>query len=403
MDKTCTRGLPYLIVDPVAIQSLEEYQQAFQKAFSIISKFVFDHFAWKKGLKEPIFDEQNKIIVPTFNRSLRLQEEPKKIFLNQYIKEKIDPLLSDSGITTYTRNLVQVVLANYDSYVKRHKQFPAKPISLVNNNSIRFEDAILKDNGSVLHMPGTNGQRYQLPYVHPGSSKRFKPLFNLNKSFGGHFVNTDKGPWKLIVKYDKPIDYQYAPENWIGSDFNQYPKYWVVLWLNNKSFVVAKPEKLVVMEAEIKQVNFWLTDKDHRKTIKGGKRRYLNNKRVELHQKHKKTIKPFVEQILELCVKNKAGISIDNVAPGRQTWGQDKLRELFFQLCQDRGVPYYRCNPSYTSQACSECGYRDKRNLNSKRQLFKCLNCGYEDVAHINSAKNSHNIASVEGNTLSDK
>ena len=44
-------------------------------------------------------------------------------------------------------------------------------------------------------------------------------------------------------------------------------------------------------------------------------------------------------------------------------------------------------NPKYTSQTCSQCGYKDSRNRLSQDK-FKCLECYCEINADINAAKN---------------
>ena len=44
-------------------------------------------------------------------------------------------------------------------------------------------------------------------------------------------------------------------------------------------------------------------------------------------------------------------------------------------------------NPKYTSQTCSECGYKDKENRQTQAK-FVCKECGHKDNADINAAKN---------------
>ena len=44
-------------------------------------------------------------------------------------------------------------------------------------------------------------------------------------------------------------------------------------------------------------------------------------------------------------------------------------------------------NARYTSQTCSECGYKDKENRETQAK-FLCKECGHKDNADLNAAKN---------------
>jgi putative transposase len=51
------------------------------------------------------------------------------------------------------------------------------------------------------------------------------------------------------------------------------------------------------------------------------------------------------------------------------------------------GREYCQVDPKYTSQTCSNCGYKDKENRKTQA-LFKCVSCGLEMNADHNAAKN---------------
>ena len=51
------------------------------------------------------------------------------------------------------------------------------------------------------------------------------------------------------------------------------------------------------------------------------------------------------------------------------------------------GITVIKVNPAYTSQACSACGYADKRNRR-EQQAFRCLWCGHQMHADLNAAAN---------------
>ncbi len=62
---------------------------------------------------------------------------------------------------------------------------------------------------------------------------------------------------------------------------------------------------------------------------------------------------------------------------------QEKLRDLEERF----GIPSAEVNAAYTSQACSGCGYVDKRNRRDQK-TFVCLWCGHQMHADLNAAAN---------------
>jgi len=66
-------------------------------------------------------------------------------------------------------------------------------------------------------------------------------------------------------------------------------------------------------------------------------------------------------------------------------WGQ--LRRFIETKAAEAGSLVIAVDPSYTSQACFECGHVDAANRVS-RAKFRCQECGHEDHADVNAAKN---------------
>lgn len=54
--------------------------------------------------------------------------------------------------------------------------------------------------------------------------------------------------------------------------------------------------------------------------------------------------------------------------------------------CEEHGVRLVLKNPAYTSQACAECGWCDRRNRNG--DTFHCGRCGHTDQADRNASRN---------------
>ncbi len=68
-----------------------------------------------------------------------------------------------------------------------------------------------------------------------------------------------------------------------------------------------------------------------------------------------------------------------------QSWSL--YRKRLEQKADASGVVVVLVNPKYTSQTCSECGYRSDKNRESQA-VFVCKACGLEEHADANAAKN---------------
>lgn len=69
------------------------------------------------------------------------------------------------------------------------------------------------------------------------------------------------------------------------------------------------------------------------------------------------------------------------------SWAFYQLRRFIEYKAKLAGVPVVYVNPKYTSQTCSKCGHRDKKNRPT-RDDFKCVQCGYVAPADHNAAEN---------------
>jgi putative transposase len=81
-------------------------------------------------------------------------------------------------------------------------------------------------------------------------------------------------------------------------------------------------------------------------------------------------------------VKAKSGLNKSILDQG---W-YEFARQLEYKSSWNGGE-VIRVNPRYTSQICSNCGYRDSDNRLSQAK-FECKACGYKENADINAAKN---------------
>lgn len=418
----CVRGLRFILLEKQVYPEIEKYKEAFAKAFTLVSKHVFDNYP----------------NMPSYSPKyvLNESEKPKKFLHNTIVKE-IKELIETCGITSHHRNVVMAVLANYQSYRKRNKRqkrkFPSTPIKLKNNKSIRFDDGgvVIGIDGTI-SIPGLNGNRINSKFVVPGTStqhlsgiyeladKQYHKKENaLNKSkpnrkkhktkkdtklsatIGGTLFYDKIGKiWRFVAAVEKKIKYQYKPEQWVGTDFNDSIEHWIYLvFEDDTNIIVTKPANIDEIENEISKVNDILNDCVN---TTGGIRRYHNNLRIKLHKKHKELVRPYVKKIVQKLIEKKYGISIDDVKTGqsRGTWGQDKLTKLMIAECENQGVPFYVSNPAYTSITCSGCGHVSKGNR--KGTGFECELCGITLNAHVNGARNTRLSAIRSSSNVSE-
>jgi hypothetical protein len=69
-----------------------------------------------------------------------------------------------------------------------------------------------------------------------------------------------------------------------------------------------------------------------------------------------------------------------------QGWASAYFADRCSVLAKENGVFLWEENPAYTSQTCSHCGHRDKRNRSGIS--FICVECGHTAHADINAARN---------------
>lgn len=67
-------------------------------------------------------------------------------------------------------------------------------------------------------------------------------------------------------------------------------------------------------------------------------------------------------------------------------WNYRQVLDRIQALCEEMNVSFRSVAPFYTSQECSSCGHRDKKNRLSQ-ESFVCQSCGHTDNADINASQ----------------
>lgn len=105
------------------------------------------------------------------------------------------------------------------------------------------------------------------------------------------------------------------------------------------------------------------------------------------------------KKIIEECVKNQAGIVLEDLKDIRKTaksrrkqryslnsWSFYQLKQMIEYKAKKHGIPVFYIAPQYTSQRCSRCGHIERANR--KQKLFHCLSCGKVEDADVNAGFN---------------
>ena len=91
----------------------------------------------------------------------------------------------------------------------------------------------------------------------------------------------------------------------------------------------------------------------------------------------------FIEDLKNVKFKSKFHKKVNNKL---QYWSYPQVASKLEMLCQEQGIRLEKVSPAYTSQTCSECGFKHIGNRNKEK--FVCLNCKIELDADFNAAKN---------------
>ncbi len=124
--------------------------------------------------------------------------------------------------------------------------------------------------------------------------------------------------------------------------------------------------------------------KNHKKVVARIHQR-IRNKRNDFCHKQSRAI---VDTYQYICVED---LDIKNMVQDTYlaksildaSWNQ--FRQFLSYKAEEAGRKLGLVNPAYTSQTCSQCGYREKKDLSDRNHL--CKKCGYSAHRDINSAE----------------
>lgn len=131
-----------------------------------------------------------------------------------------------------------------------------------------------------------------------------------------------------------------------------------------------------------------------------GTKKYKNITKViqKRHKKIKNKRKDFCHKLSRNIVNKYKNISVEDLNINQMKEDKKYLSKsihdaswkLFMDLlsykAEDAGRQFIKVNPAYTSQDCSNCGYRTKKKLSDR--VHNCINCGLSINRDLNASKN---------------
>lgn len=321
--------------------------------------------------------------------------------------EKYHELLSDAANIT-TKDLSVVISETFKKY-KRGEKVDLKFKNYRENNSFSFSSLNTKILSGIsmgylgLPSPNVNGKRVKYGKIKILDRGNFH--LDINGKIKQIKIIKDGKHWFACFVIKDQIEYRNSKLGAIGvdlgvtkplylSDGNSYnqPKEDLKYWENRKKFYSRKlakqhkgskrreKTKLHLQRCHKKVSDIrknWQHNVSHELT--------LNNNTIVLEDLEVKNMTKSAkgdEENHGKNVKAKSGLNREILNVG--FYG---LKNKLMYKSEWRGGNLILVDPKYTSQTCSECGYKDKGNRKTQSN-FKCISCGHEENADFNASKN---------------
>jgi len=220
------------------------------------------------------------------------------------------------------------------------------------------------------------GKPILLPIKSYNYAKQYFEDWNLVR--GGRLTRNDKG-WFLILTFERNIPTKKEEGKNIGIDIGIKK-----LIVDSEGKEYGKDIERLMDKIQRKQQG----SKAFKRALK--ERDYYVNKTIkELPFKKTKVI--VMEDIKDIKKNTKKEKRLNKQFRSKfQRWTYSKLIGRIRQLAEVDGVHCQLIPPSYTSQACSKCGF--VHTLNRNGEIFECRQCGYITDADFNASLNILNL-----------
>lgn len=285
------------------------------------------------------------------------------------------------------RSVATIATRFYKGYAKRNsklkKSVPNRPSVLRGNKAIHLKDGVVKNiQKNSITMNLLYGETVVLPANIP--ENMLYKLQYLPQTPGGNLIEKN-GLYRYVSLVKIPFEWKYQPIRPLGFDFNKTKNEFMVfseeIGIGKKKSKVLYNKYIDNLQNKLKEFNDLINSK-----ITSRRRRCLRKAVKRLHRRLKKLYIPICTKILDYVEANQLLLCIDDLTCGAKTgsFGQDKVRLLLCEMCENRRIPFVKVPTPYTSKACNICKSKAERIKTAK---ILCPKCG-EIEAHFNAALN---------------
>jgi len=398
----------------------ENFERAYRTGWNHVVKQIHEHFG--KKLEE---------LGPPEYRGLysKTQQIAYGVHFSIWEKELYGYF---NSINIYHKRIVRSVLSDVCQrivgYYNRNGRISKNPPSLSEGSNIKLVDGVVRPPKLIVDEetgentieatgclkiaglgPKASNRRYdqiKLRYEIPKNClKNIEHIYKPRKKgdnkgklvthFGGYFAKKkDKWIWKPAITVPYEL---YKPLDVVGTDFNKIDgKYWLtfskpVPFNGVLDEIILCPRDL---QKRIKLYNQLSSEKNAKEDSKQkGKMKYVYDRRVrkriqekmnKLEKKILKRLYPILKEVV-LYIKDKQWLlSIDEMATGTigANVGQDWIRKIFIELCENLCVPYFLPPTAYTSKTCPICYHINKEKDDKEKDIDVCKACGHKFITH---------------------
>lgn len=201
-------------------------------------------------------------------------------------------------------------------------------------------------------------------------------------------VKKEGDDWYVIFSIEsKSENYLSETQNSVGID------------VGLKSFAVFSDGEVINNPKFFKEEEKKIAKLQSRKDKSGGNKKKKLIKAIQKrHKKIKNKRKDFCHKLSRQIVNKYKTICVEDLDINQMKEDKKYLSKsihdaswrLFMDLlsykAEDAGREFIKINPAYTSQDCSDCGYRTKKKLSDR--IHNCSNCGLNLERDLNASKN---------------
>lgn len=389
-----------------------------------VQDFLEFHFHCSKGIRAHMVDLINSESIDIFRSSsqyLHVNDLDDKKSHCEMIKDNIlgfGELVKNLDMEhcqiKYTRGLIQYITDRILSYIKRNKREIRTGSKKISFPVVKKKEVQLKNQMVDLDFKNNTLNLIIFKKTDP-QGRSPKLIFDPDKSFLAHKNGLGSSKCKLfggnlilsqhvfVACTSEIKTFSYEPIGSVGMDINKTAESFITFSepINGKS-IFAKPQEIIKIEGEIKNLNKKLESRFRgkgQKILKTGERpfnhkvaRPLRNKVKKLHSIHTNLINSFLREvgIIDFIKDNKLLLCLDDVKCGQShgTFGQDKINPFLIRECENKSIPFITPPTKDTSRRCGECNHINKKNR-ATQSNFQCVQCGHKDHADKNAAKNT--------------